>query len=86
LDTVETVAKSAWGMDNRLDGRAMSRLIFRFGELLCGNARVGLCLGGIHTGGEKAMAPHSSALAWKIPWVEEPGRLQSMWSRRVGPD
>ena len=35
---------------------------------------------------EKAMAPHSSALAWKIPWVEEPGRLQSMGSLRVGHD
>ena len=32
---------------------------------------------------EKAMAPHSSALAWKIPWTEEPGRLQSMGSRRA---
>ena len=32
---------------------------------------------------EKAMAPHSSTLAWKIPWTEEPGRLQSMGSRRV---
>ena len=32
------------------------------------------------------MAPHSSALAWKIPWMEEPGRLQSMGSLRVGPD
>ena len=31
---------------------------------------------------EKAMAPHSSTLAWKIPWTEEPGRLQSMGSRR----
>ena len=31
----------------------------------------------------KAMTPHSSALAWKIPWTEEPGRLQSMGSRRV---
>ena len=30
------------------------------------------------------MAPHSSPLAWKIPWMEEPGRLQSMGSRRVG--
>ena len=30
------------------------------------------------------MAPHSSTLAWKIPWTEEPGRLQSMESRRVG--
>ena len=35
---------------------------------------------------EKAMAPHSSTLAWKIPWTEEPGRLQSMWSLRVGHD
>ena len=33
---------------------------------------------------EKAMAPHSSTLAWKIPWMEEPGRLQSMGSLRVG--
>ena len=33
---------------------------------------------------EKAMAPHSSTLAWKIPWTEEPGRLQSMGSKRVG--
>ena len=32
---------------------------------------------------EKAVAPHSSTLAWKIPWVEEPGRLQSMGSLRV---
>ena len=35
---------------------------------------------------EKATAPHSSTLAWKIPWVEEPGRLQSMGSLRVGYD
>jgi len=33
---------------------------------------------------EKAMATHSSTLAWKIPWVAEPGRLQSMGSLRVG--
>ena len=32
---------------------------------------------------EKAMATHSGTLAWKIPWAEEPGRLQSMGSRRV---
>ena len=32
------------------------------------------------------MAPHSSTLAWKIPWMEEPGRLQSMGSLRVGRD
>ena len=35
---------------------------------------------------EKEMAPHSSTLAWKIPWTEEPGRLQSMGSQRVGHD
>ena len=35
---------------------------------------------------DKAMAPHSSTLAWKIPWTEEPGRLQSMGSWRVGHD
>ena len=36
--------------------------------------------------GEKEMAIHSSTLAWKIPWTEEPGRLQSMGSQRVGYD
>ena len=35
---------------------------------------------------EKAMAPHSSTLAWKIPWTEEPDRLQSTESLRVGHD
>ena len=34
----------------------------------------------------KAMAPHSSTPAWKIPWMEEPGGLQSMGSLRVGHD
>ena len=38
------------------------------------------------SGLEKAMAPHSSTLAWKIPWTEEPGRLQTMGLRRVGHD
>ena len=33
---------------------------------------------------EKEMATDSSTLAWKIPWMEEPGRLQSMGSQRVG--
>ena len=37
-------------------------------------------------GNEQAMAPHSSTLAWKIPWAEEPGSLQSMGSHRVGHD
>ena len=40
----------------------------------------------LHTVSEKAMAPHSSTLAWKIPWMEEPGRLQSMRLLGVGHD
>ena len=35
---------------------------------------------------EKEMATHSSTITWKIPWTEEPGRLQSMGSQRVGHD
>ena len=35
---------------------------------------------------EEGMATHSSILAWRIPWAEEPGRLQSMGSQRVGHD
>ena len=35
---------------------------------------------------EKAMAPHASTLAWKLPWTEDPGGLQSMGSLRVGYD
>ena len=35
---------------------------------------------------EKKMATHSSTLSWKIPWTEEPGRLQSMGAQRVGHD
>ena len=35
---------------------------------------------------EEEMATHSSSLAWRMPWTEEPGRLQSMGSQRVGHD
>ena len=35
---------------------------------------------------EKEMAIHSSTSAWKIPWTEEPGGLQSIWSQKVGHD
>ena len=41
---------------------------------------------GIKSCPEKEMATHSSTLAWKIPWMEEPGRLQYMGSQRVGHD
>ena len=35
---------------------------------------------------EEGMATHSSTLAWGIPWTEEPGGLQSVWSQRIGRD
>ena len=35
---------------------------------------------------EKGMAPHSNILAWRIPWTEKPGRLQSIGSQRIGYD
>ena len=50
---------------------------------MCYHLHIYACI--IHTS-EKAMAPHSSTLAWKIPWTEEPGGLQSMGLRRVGHD
>ena len=40
----------------------------------------------VSQGMEKVMAPHSSTLAWKIPWTEEPGGLQFVGSLRVGHD
>ena len=52
----------------------------------CCQPRVGLCGGPIHASLEKEMAIHSSTIAWKIPWTEEPGRLQSMGSQRVRHD
>ena len=45
-----------------------------------------LCTTALGHYSEKAMVPHSSTLAWKIPWTEEPGRLQSMRCLRVGHD
>ena len=55
------------------------------GHLLC--AKPWHCFyEGVTGSSEKAMGTHSSTLAWKIPWTEEPGRLQSMGLQRVGHD
>jgi len=59
--------------------RLSSALCIPF-PLYCSSAVISIILS------EKAMAPHSSTLAWKIPWTEEPGRLQSMGSLRVWHD
>ena len=51
----------------------------------CSAGDLGLILG-LGRSLEKEMATHSSTLAWKIPWTEEPGRLQTMGSQRVRHD
>ena len=61
-------------MDCSLAGSSVHRIL---------QAKIGV---GCHFLVEKAMAPHSSILAWKIPWMEEPSRLQNMGSLRVGHD
>ena len=79
-ETVETVADFIfWGSKITADGdcsHGIKRCLF-LGRRVTTNLDNTL---------EKAMATHSSTLAWKIPWMEEPGRLQSMGSLRVGHD
>ena len=53
-------------------------------ESACNAGDLGLILGSGRSPGDEKMATHSSILAWKIPWTEEPGGLQSMGSLRVG--
>ena len=55
-------------------------------ESACNEGDLGLIPGWERSPGEKEMATHSSILAWRIPWTEEPGKLQSMGLQRVGHD
>ena len=55
-------------------------------ESACNVGDLGLIPGLGRSPGEGNMAHHSSILTWRIPWTEEPGRLQSMGSQRVGQD
>ena len=56
------------------------------GKEICWDARDPGCILGLEDPLEKEMAIHSSILAWRLPWTEEPGRLQFMRSQRVGHD
>ena len=72
--------KKSWiysGIQNHLFQRWRGEWPLHWTELICITLQKDL---------EKAMAPHSSTLIWKIPWTEEPGGLQSMRSLRVGHD
>ena len=68
----------------KIEGNFHSR--WNIGVFRAVNCSVGCCNGRYMSLSEKAMAPHSSSLAWKIPWMEESGRLQSMGSLRVRHD
>ena len=84
-----------WNTDNNLDLKLASKGCWgghscRIEPLTCGIwhelqwvSEMSWIIGYPAGTGEKAMAPHSSTLAWKILWMEEPGRLQSMGSLRV---
>ena len=65
----------AWVYDLKIEFKKFRRNNFQLADVLSASYWL-----------EKAMAPHSSTLARKIPWTEEPGRLQSMGSLRVGHD
>ena len=67
-------------LENPRDGRAWWAAIYGVAQSRTRLKRLS------SSSSSKAMAPHSSTLAWKIPWTEEPGGLQSMGSRRVGHD
>ena len=64
-------------------------MVGSFFKILCCNQFANILLEFLYLSSwemEKEMATHSSILAWKIPWTEDPGRLQSMGSQRVGHD
>ena len=71
-------------LENPMDGGAWQAAVHEVGE---SRTRLSAFTFTFHFHAlEKEMATHSSTLAWKIPWIKEPGRLQSMGSRRVRHD
>ena len=69
----------AWGFPGGTSGKELPCQCRRY-------KRQGVVQSLGHEDLEEGMATHSSILAWRAPWIEEPGRLQSMWSQRPGHD
>ena len=80
-DSLEEIATSFITIQNQLDSLATIVLQNRRGLDLLTAEKGGLCLFS-----DEEMATHYNTLAWKIPWMEEPGGLRSMESQRVGHD
>ena len=94
------MSDSLWSQDYTVHGILQARILewvafpFSRGSFLVAQTVMGLptmretCIRSLGREDplEKEMANHSSTLAWKIPWTEEPGRLQSMGSQTVGHD
>ena len=73
-----------WSGSGQKSWYSVSRLVMLMGSLATGTVGNTSNTFGKKEAIKGIMAPHSSTLAWKIPWMEEPSRLQSMGSRRVG--
>ena len=95
-DPLAFVEELVWWLLNSLSFCLSVRLLISpsfLNEILAGYSNLGCRFFSFitlsvscHSLPDKALAPHSSTLAWKIPWTEEPGGLQSMGSLRVGHD
>ena len=86
LLTLTPQSGSASSMQDRKEQRELPCSTARAPLLTCRGLPTFCFVPSYSAQAEKAMAPHSSTLAWKIPWTEEPGRLQSMGSLRVRQD
>ena len=78
--------KWGWTVEGLLSPGLMLRLFRALSHLAFTATLKGVYYSKVILESEKAMAPHSSTRAWKIPWMEEPGGPQSMGSLRVGLD
>ena len=85
-DTTEPLHLRAWGLFKGRDGETRASLVAQPVKNPPAMQETWVPSLGLEDPLEKEMAIHSSTLAWKIPWTEEPGRLQSMGSQRVGHD
>ena len=84
--TTTTLTESTYCYQLLYTGHSVVALAVKNPRANAGHIRDPGSISGWERSLEEGMATHSSILAWRIPWTEEPGRLQSMGSQRVGHD